>query len=168
MDAIAFQITSLAIVYSTVYSGAVQRKHQCSAALMADEFSAQISSNAQNVTIWWRHHVHHTSLCIVVNLHSDNTGFKKYSRFYLHLSWTSTSGYNCMYYTGQTLGLRPANERRRYFVTTSLIGWVQALNQPSAIQYNFLTCIAMQTMKYMIFGVAVTYQIIQMIANLMP
>ena len=23
------------------------------------------------------------------------------------------------------LGLRPANERRRYFVTTSLIGWVQ-------------------------------------------
>ena len=23
------------------------------------------------------------------------------------------------------LGLRPANERRRYFVTTSLIGWVE-------------------------------------------
>ena len=23
-------------------------------------------------------------------------------------------------------GLRPANERRRYFVTTSLIGWAQA------------------------------------------
>ena len=33
--------------------------------------------------------------------------------------------------TGLILGLRPANERRRYFVTTSLIGWVQALNQPS-------------------------------------
>ena len=27
---------------------------------------------------------------------------------------------------GLILGLRPANERRRYFVTTSLIGWVQA------------------------------------------
>ena len=27
---------------------------------------------------------------------------------------------------GAVLGLRPANERRRYFVTTSLIGWVQA------------------------------------------
>ena len=26
---------------------------------------------------------------------------------------------------GLILGLRPANERRRYFVTTSLIGWVQ-------------------------------------------
>ena len=24
------------------------------------------------------------------------------------------------------LGLRPANERRRYFVTTSLTGWAQA------------------------------------------
>ena len=24
------------------------------------------------------------------------------------------------------LGLRPANERRRYFVTTTLIGWAQA------------------------------------------
>ena len=28
--------------------------------------------------------------------------------------------------TGMILGLRPANERRRYFVTTSLIGWAQA------------------------------------------
>ena len=31
------------------------------------------------------------------------------------------------YYTsGLILGLRPANERRRYIVTTSLIGWAQA------------------------------------------
>ena len=33
MGAIASQITSLTIVYSTVYSGAVQRKHQSSASL---------------------------------------------------------------------------------------------------------------------------------------
>ena len=26
---------------------------------------------------------------------------------------------------GRILGLRPANERRRYFVTTSLNGWAQ-------------------------------------------
>ena len=31
--------------------------------------------------------------------------------------------------TGLILGLRSANERRRYFVTTSLIDWVQAYNQ---------------------------------------
>ena len=29
-------------------------------------------------------------------------------------------------YTGLILGFHPANERRRYFVTTSLIGWAQA------------------------------------------
>ena len=33
MGAMASQITSLTIVYSTVYSGADQRKHQCSASL---------------------------------------------------------------------------------------------------------------------------------------
>ena len=32
--------------------------------------------------------------------------------------------------TGLILCLSPANERRRYFVTTSLIGWAQAYNQP--------------------------------------
>ena len=30
---------------------------------------------------------------------------------------------------GLILGLRPANERRRYFVTTFLIGWAQTRNQ---------------------------------------
>ena len=42
MGAIASQITSLAIVYLTVYSDADQRK--------------QMVSNAENVSIWWRHH----------------------------------------------------------------------------------------------------------------
>ena len=31
---------------------------------------------------------------------------------------------------GLMLGLRPANERRRYKVTPSLIGWAQTYNQP--------------------------------------
>ena len=69
MGAMASQITSLTIVYSTVYSGADQRKHQklCVTGLCAgnspgtDEFPAQIASYAENVSIWWRHHVngHH-------------------------------------------------------------------------------------------------------------
>ena len=37
--------------------------------------------------------------------------------------------------TGLILGLCQANERRRYFVTTSLIGWAQAWNQPFIISY---------------------------------
>ena len=35
--------------------------------------------------------------------------------------------------TGLILGLRPANERRRYKVTLSLTGWAQTLNQSQVI-----------------------------------
>ena len=60
MGAIASQITSLTIVYSNVYSDADQRKHQSSASLAfvrgTGEFPAQMASNAENVSIWWRHH----------------------------------------------------------------------------------------------------------------
>ena len=63
MGAMASQVTSPTIVYSTVYSGADQRKHQSSASLafcvmnspVTGEFPAQITSNAENVSIWWRH-----------------------------------------------------------------------------------------------------------------
>ena len=64
MGAIASQLTSLTIVYSTVYSDADQRKHQSSASLAfvrgihrgTGEFPAQMASYAENVSIWWRHH----------------------------------------------------------------------------------------------------------------
>ena len=52
--AIAFQITSLTIVYSTVYSDADQRKHQSSASLA---FVWGIHRGPENVSIWWRHHI---------------------------------------------------------------------------------------------------------------
>ena len=47
MGAMASQITSLTIVYSTVYSGEDQREHESSASL----------AFVENVSIWWRHHV---------------------------------------------------------------------------------------------------------------
>ena len=76
MGAIASLITSLTIVFWTVYSDADQRKHQSSALLAicagnspvrvtgfcvwnspgTGEFPAQMASNAENVSIWWRHH----------------------------------------------------------------------------------------------------------------
>ena len=58
MDTMASQITSLTIVYSTVYSDADQRKYQSSVSLasVTGEFPAQMASNAENVSIWWRHH----------------------------------------------------------------------------------------------------------------
>ena len=64
MDAMGSQITSLTIVYSTVHSDADQSKHQSSASLAfvwgihrgTGEFPAQMASNAENVSIWLRHH----------------------------------------------------------------------------------------------------------------
>ena len=57
MSPMASQITSLTIVCSTVYSVADQKKHQSSASPVTGEFPAQMASNAENVSIWWRHHV---------------------------------------------------------------------------------------------------------------
>ena len=64
MSAMASQITSLTIVCATVYSGVDQRKEKSSASLafyagdspVTGEFPAQRASNAENVSIWWRHH----------------------------------------------------------------------------------------------------------------
>ena len=58
MGAIASQITSFMIVYSIVHPGADQRKHQSCASLafVTGEFPAQMASNAENASIWWRHH----------------------------------------------------------------------------------------------------------------
>ena len=48
--------------------------------------------------------------------------------------WKRLFGVNNLNFTVETaglmLGLLPANERRRYFVTTSLIGWAKSYNQP--------------------------------------
>ena len=63
MSVMSSEITSLTIVCSTVNSGADQRKHKSSG-----EFSAQRSSNAENVSIWWRHHELHTNHITCVKL----------------------------------------------------------------------------------------------------
>ena len=64
MSEIASQITNRTIVYSTVYSDADKRKYQSSTSLAfvrgihrsPGEFPAQMASNAESVSIWWRHH----------------------------------------------------------------------------------------------------------------
>ena len=64
MAGMASQITSLTIVYSTIYSGADQIKTSklrgtglcVGNSPVAGEFPAQGASNAENVPIWWRHH----------------------------------------------------------------------------------------------------------------
>ena len=58
MGAMASQITSLTIVYSTVYSDADQRQHQSSASLAFERgIHRPMASNMENISISWRHHV---------------------------------------------------------------------------------------------------------------
>ena len=64
MNAMASQITGVSIVYPTVCLGADHKKSKlCVTGLfkgnspVTDEFPTQRVSNAENVSIWWRHHV---------------------------------------------------------------------------------------------------------------
>ena len=63
MGTMASQITSHTINYSTVYSGADKKTAKirvtglCAGnSPVTGEFPAQRASNAENVSIWWRHH----------------------------------------------------------------------------------------------------------------
>ena len=72
MSTMAFQFNSLTIIYSTVYSGADQRKHQSSASLAfvrgihRSSVMTQRAGKAENVSIWWRHHVRSMSKAIML------------------------------------------------------------------------------------------------------
>ena len=58
-SALASQITGVSMVCSTVCSDADQRKHRTSEPChwpLWGEFPSQRASNAENVSIWWRHH----------------------------------------------------------------------------------------------------------------
>ena len=94
----ASQITSLTSVYSIVYSGADQRKHQSSASLAlcgeytgTGEFPAQMASYAETVSIWWRHHawwlfsvfpLHILHICL---LYKSTSNICKFDRW--HSDW---------------------------------------------------------------------------------
>ena len=54
MSAMVSQITSLTIVYSTVYTSADLRKHESSASQAGDPHKWPIT---RKMSIWWRHHV---------------------------------------------------------------------------------------------------------------
>ena len=59
MSAMASQITGVSIIYSTICSGTYQRKYQSSASLafLRGIHRSQRASNAENVSIRWRHQV---------------------------------------------------------------------------------------------------------------
>ena len=62
MDAVEFYVSCK--VYSIVYSGADQKISKLRAtglcagnSPVTGEFTTQMASNAENFSIWWRHHV---------------------------------------------------------------------------------------------------------------
>ena len=73
MSAMASQITSLTVVYSTVYLVADQRKHQSSASLAfgrgINRWSVnsppKMASHVGNVSIWWRRYDYIILLCAI-------------------------------------------------------------------------------------------------------
>ena len=84
MSAIASQITSLTIVYPTVYSGKSKNTSKLRGTGLCEgnspvtgEFPTQRSSNAKNVSIWWRHH---ESLAYLRHVCTWDRGTAKYFR----------------------------------------------------------------------------------------
>ena len=75
MGVMAFQIASLTIVYSIVRSGTDQRSKLHVTGLcvgnspVSGEFPTQRASNAENDSIWWRHHVHDPSHVLFYNMY---------------------------------------------------------------------------------------------------
>ena len=100
MTTIASQLTSLAVVYSTVYSDAGQRKHQSSASLAfvwgihrSRWIPHTKASYAENVSIWWRHHESQGStLWGVSNWHENGIRFTCWIAYKKNMgifAWTS-------------------------------------------------------------------------------
>ena len=88
MTTMTSQITSLTFVYLIVYSGADQRKHQSSASLAfvrgihrSRWIPRQRSSNTENVSIWWRHHVKNLWNFIKKNILETNNHIGYFNQF---------------------------------------------------------------------------------------
>ena len=96
---------------------------------------------------WWNNiFVKLTFVMLVVHRHSFSTDRWMFLRDHFQLtngsSWVryvckiSACYCVCPEDEGLILGLCPPNERWRYFVTTSLIGWAQSYNQPCILCWH--------------------------------
>ena len=86
MDAMAFEITSLTIVYSTVYSRCRSKKTSKLRVTGLCAVNSPVASNAENVSIWWRHHgwSNHMITIIIDNVTHNKT---KQTQNSVYISW---------------------------------------------------------------------------------
>ena len=116
MSAMVSQITSLTIVYPSVYSGA--EKHQSSASLAFARgihrwpvnYPAQKASNAETASIWWRHHGIYTARVWSSQVLAVHNGF--------HCESVSSSHNNTRRYL-----LSVTFDLRVYWDSLSCISW---------------------------------------------
>ena len=115
MRVMASQITGVSIVCSTICLGADQRKYKSSASLVLEgnppisgEFPLQRASNAENVSIWWRHDV-------VLCFEFVNVSVLKRSGWF---NYPYPSG---LFHTLKLMSARPWNQLEQQWQRTKLI-----------------------------------------------
>ena len=127
MGAIASQTTRLTIVNSTVYSGADQRRHQSSASL----------AFARWIHRWPVNSPHKWPVTRKMFPFDDVNNLGQCQRKWMLIFVSIWQGFNPItrrgiFYTTLLTGIisymRPASERRRYIVTSTLIGWAHVQN----------------------------------------
>ena len=124
MGVMASQITSLTIVYSTVYS---RRRSKTTSKLcvtglcggkspVTGEFPSQRASNAEKASMWWRHHGNSfdrnlttnpiiSHCCKIPSCHERRTALEDHILMQLHCAfstvyvfhWICRSGYTCLF-----------------------------------------------------------------------
>ena len=117
------QITEIAFTCCRHFEGQVYKTHfQCKMLQGFWEFPAYIFSATSLAVIhqrfllnWWSEKICAGNSQKSWHHHAFEIPWYLFFKVLLVTAWPS----------GLILGLRPANERRRYFVTTSLIGWAQ-------------------------------------------
>ena len=131
MSTIASQITSLTIVYSTIYSGADQSKHQSSASLA---FVWGIHRGPVNSPHKWpvtRKMFPFDDVIMEMAVVLPRPQCSNQNKIN---GWFGTEAFadirlgSFCTYAGINVCMRLANERRRYNVTSSLIGWARTQN----------------------------------------
>ena len=113
----ASQITLLMIVYSTVYSGTDQRKHQSSPSqAFVREIHRWLASKGEKVSIWWRLYtmcqglptIVHSCIC---NHQSDKYTSSQATCVSISQCWNAHSWLKWFHDSGIILCMHPANER---------------------------------------------------------
>ena len=135
MGAVASQITSLTIVYSTVYSDADQRKQTSKLRVIGlcagnAPGTAQMASNAENVSIWWRHHdTDKVVMTICVTFGEDCITIYVIIGYWNRVSLCALKSIN-----GLPPGSRDPGKDRRYFwqrLNRCSLGVLKSINGPT-------------------------------------